>query len=115
VEVAGGGPHAPLAREALEVVLGGAQARLVLALLEPGLAPADRLARFRAPAGHPPDVEAVLRELVEDADDRWRSSWLRACAIHAARPRGVLRRVDLSTTRALGDPLVDEELALSDA
>ena len=60
-------------------------------------------------------MEAVLRDLVEDADDRWRSTWLRACAVHAARARGVLQRIDLLTTRALGDPIVDEELSLADA
>ena len=87
----------------------------VLTLLEPGLAAADRLARFRATASDAPGVEAVLRDLVEDADDRWRSPWLRACAIHAARARGALHRIDLFTTRALGDPIVDEELSISGA
>ena len=51
-----------------------------------------------------------LRDLVADADGQWRSAWLRACAIHAAKARGVLGQVDVRAARALGDPIIDEVL-----
>jgi hypothetical protein len=51
-----------------------------------------------------------LRVLVADEDDKWASAWLRACALYAARGRGVLDRLDVTAARSLGDPIVDEVL-----
>ena len=103
VELSAGGPNRALAREALEVVVGPAQARIILPVLDPESGPSTRPAR----------VDGVLRDLVEDAEGHWRSSWLRACALHAARARGAVDEIDLSAARALGDPIVDEELQRS--
>ena len=61
----------------------------------------------------PGDAAGWLRDLVEDRHDDWRSPWLRACAIRAARLTGRLGGIDLGRARALGDPVVDEELALA--
>ena len=111
--LAAGGPSAALAVEALEVGVGTAEANIVVALLDARLAPAQRLERL-APAARSPAaprlVEDWLRDLVEDADHSWRSAWLRACAIQVAGASGVLARIDLASARALGDPVVDEEL-----
>jgi len=113
VGVTAGEPSAALAVEALEVDVGPTESRLVIALLDPHLRPAERLERLIPQAGtaaDPRDAENWLQDLVEDADDGWRSAWLRACAIHAAGARGLLGGVDLASARALGDPVVDEEL-----
>jgi hypothetical protein len=112
--LAAGGPSTALAVEALEVGIGTEEAHLVVALLEPRLVPAQRLERLSPPehnSAAPSDVEDWLRDLIEDLDQRWRSPWLRACAIHVASACGVLDRIDLASARALGDPVVDEELA----
>jgi hypothetical protein len=106
----GGGADAALAVEAVEVTLGSTASRTALAILQPDLAIVERLARLGAPADAPRDPDGVLRDLIEDGDGRWRSTWVRACAIHAARARGVLERMDVTAARALGDPVVDEEL-----
>ena len=109
-----GGPSAALAVEALEVAVGSAESRLVVALLDARLEPAQRLERLAPPtrsAAAPRDVEDWLRDLVEDADQGWRSAWLRACAIHVAGACGALARMDLASARVLSDPVVDEELA----
>ena len=113
-ELASDGPGAALAAEALGVLLGRDAAPL-LALLEPGRTPAERLARLtRIPDG--PDVpggpDSWLRDLVEDPAERWRSPWLRACAIRAARLRGAAGSLDLGPARAVRDPVIDEEIAL---
>ena len=111
--VTAGEPSAALAVEALEVGVGPTESRLVVALLDPRLPPAERLARLVPPARtttDPRDAEDWLRDLVEDVDHGWRSTWLRACAIRAAGARGLLGRIDLASARALGDPVVDEEL-----
>ena len=111
-----GGSNAALAVEALEVAVGTAEAGLLGALLDRRLTPSERLERLAAAPGVTTarrDAEAWLRDIVEDADDAWRSSWLRACAIHAAAARGLLDRVDLTAARAAGDPVVDEELRLA--
>lgn len=113
VELGAGGPRGAIAREALGVVLGLHEARLALPLLEPDLEPADRLARLPSavpPAGDPMDLEDWLGDLVADADGQWRSPWLRACALHVSRARGMLDRLDLVGARAAGDPVVDEIL-----
>ncbi len=111
-ELAVGGPGAALASEALGVLL-GREGTAVVAVLEPGRTPAERLARLPALTDLPAGGEGWLRELVEDPADRWRSPWLCACAIRAARIRGVVRTMDLSRARTVGDPVVDEEIALA--
>jgi hypothetical protein len=113
VGLAAGGPSAALAVEALEVGIGPAESRPVVALIDPRLTPSERLGRLMPPdraTADPRPAEDWLRDLVEDANQGWRSAWLRACAIHVAGARGLLGRFDLSSVRALGDPVVDEEL-----
>ena len=83
----------------------------VLPLLQPDVPIEQRqglLAAWTSDA--PTELAKWLRDLVEDADDRWRSNWLRACAIHAANARGVLDEMDVQAARALGDPIIDEAL-----
>ncbi len=106
----GGGAEGALAVEAVEVTLGSAASRTVLPILEPDLSVTDRLARLGTPPDAPRDPNAALRDLIEDGDRRWRSTWVRACAIHAARARGRLDQIDLTAAQALHDPIVDEEL-----
>jgi hypothetical protein len=113
VGLTSGGPGTALAVEALEVGVGSAESRPVVALLDPRLLPAQRMERLASPtatATAPGDQEDWLRDLVEDADHGWRSRWLRACAIHVAGACGLLGQIDLASARALGDPVVDEEL-----
>jgi hypothetical protein len=112
VGIGAGGSSGALAREALDVLLSPAESKQVLPLLQPGLPIAQRLDQLPAPAsGGPTDLAGWLRDLVEDADDQWRSNWLRACAVHAANARGVLDRMDVDAARALGDPIIDEVLS----
>lgn len=108
-----GSANLPLAIEALGVVLGSERSGPVLALLQPNLTIAERLRRLPTePSSDPPsDLEGRFRDLVEDPRGEWRSPWVRACAIHAARARALLDRLDLSHARALADPIVDEVLA----
>jgi hypothetical protein len=116
VAVGAGVPSAALAVEALQVGVGPTESRLVVALLDPRLMPADRLRRIVPPASataDPRDAEDWVRDLVEDVDDAWRSAWLRACAIHDAGASGLLDRMDLASARAMGHPVVDEELGLA--
>ena len=109
VGLAPGAPNLPLALEALEVLLAADESRVVLAIVQPGLADGQRLRGL--PASSPAtDRVGTLRDLVEDPDDEWRSPWLRACAILAARAEGVLGRFDLTAARARGDPIIDEVL-----
>ena len=106
-----GGSSTPLAVEALEVLLSPIEAKQVLALLQRDLPVADRLARLPSPAGDAPsELVGWLRDLVEDADGHWRSTWLRATAIHAATGRRVLTLFDLDAARSLRDPTIDELL-----
>jgi hypothetical protein len=117
------GPAGALAVEALGVNLGHAERDRVLAVLQPGLPLAERLLRLGGPrdrpAGEgttgawPADDAAWLRDIVEDPGGRWRAPWLRACAVHAAAVRGILDGMDVGGARVLGDPVVDEELALA--
>ena len=110
--LAADGPDA-LALEALEVVLGASPAARVTPVLDDRDAVPVRLARLVAATGAPAspvDVEAVLADLVEDREAAWRSPWLRACAVRAACDREVASGLDLVPARALGDPMVDEEL-----
>ncbi len=105
------GRGSAVAAEALGVLLRPDEARRTLAILAPDLPHADRLQRLGGAGGGPADLEAMLRDLVEDRDGTWRSPWLRACAIHAAIARGRLDGMDLGTARALEDPVIDELLA----
>ena len=104
---------APLAIEALEVVLGATAAARLSPVLDPRDAPEERLRRLLVrTGGAAPDgsVHAVLADLVEDRRDVWRSAWVRACAVRAACDRGIADDLDLVPAGALGDPMVDEEL-----
>jgi hypothetical protein len=114
--VAAEGAGAALAVEAVEVAVGSDASRLLVPLLDPTLLPEHRLALLvppGAPAAGPDDAPGWLRDLVEDAEDHWRSAWLRACAIRVARAQGLLAGIDLAAARMQGDPVVDEELALA--
>jgi hypothetical protein len=115
VELAAGGRDGAIALEAVEVAIGPADARRVAPLLDPSLPIADRLARLAADPSAPGDATGWLRDLVEDPAGRWRSPWLRACAIHAAAGRDGLGTFDLSGARSLGDPIVEEELRAAGA
>jgi hypothetical protein len=111
VELGAGGSRSSLAVEALEVLLSPIEAKQVLALLQRDLPVAERLDRLPQPASDAPtDLVGWLEALVEDRDGHWRSTWLRACAIHAAKARGLLDQFDLYTARTLGDPIIDELL-----
>jgi len=104
---------APLAIEALEVVLGATAAARLMPVLDPRDPPEDRLHRLvaRTGAAHPEgSARAALTDLVEDRRDVWRSTWVRACAVRAACERGITDELDLVPAGALGDPMVDEEL-----
>lgn len=107
-----GGSSGALALEALDVLLSPAESRRVLPLLHPDLPVSERLDQLPAPGSDSPtDVVGWLQDLVADADGHWHSNWLRACAVHAAKGRGVLDQVDVDAARALGDPIIDEVLS----
>jgi hypothetical protein len=105
-----GGSSGALALEALDVLLGPEDSKLVVPLLQPGLSILERLARLPTALadGVPRDLVGFLRDIVEDPRERWRSTWLRACAIHAAKARGLLDAMDTGAARAIGDPIIDE-------
>jgi hypothetical protein len=106
------GPQQALAVEAVQVVLEPGEASLARALIHPDLTAEARLEQLTASAVVPSrDVVDCLRDIAEDAGGEWRSPWLRACALHAARGRNALDDFDLAPARALGDPIVDEVLA----
>jgi hypothetical protein len=108
------GPDA-LAVEALEVVLGSEEAARVTPVLDGRPTAGDRLRRLRAATGvtsTETDAGAILRDLVEDRGDVWRSTWVRTCAIRAANARGVASSCDFVPALALGDSAIDEELDL---
>ena len=108
-----GSRPAPLAIEALEVVLGATAAARLTPVLDSRDPPEDRLHRLLVRTGAAaPDggAHAVLADLVEDRRDVWRSTWVRACALRAACDRGIADGLDLVPAGALGDPMVDEEL-----
>jgi hypothetical protein len=115
------GPTAALAIEAMDVLLTPEDRDLVGPILRPGWTAAERLARLEQlpdvaqPGSSAPDLDAWLRDLIEDPAADWRSPWLRACAVHAAAARGILASIELEAARALGDPVVDEELAIAGA
>jgi hypothetical protein len=104
---------APLAIEALEVVLGATAAAQLTPVLDSRDPPEDRLHHLLARTGAlVPDggAHAVIADLVEDRQDVWRSTWVRACAVRAACDRGIAAELDLVPAGALGDRMVDEEL-----
>jgi hypothetical protein len=73
-----------LAVEWLDVTLAGTD-RSAIPLLEPGLPERARLHRLtRAVPLAELSVSEALRDLVLDAELRWRQPWLRACALYAA-------------------------------
>ncbi len=111
VELEAGGSTGALALEALGVLLDAREASVVLPLLQPDLSIADRHRGLKVSVGtDPTDAAGWLRNMIEDAGGLWRSTWIRACAIHAAAGRGVLDQVDTSAAEAIGDPVIDEEL-----
>jgi hypothetical protein len=101
-----------MAMEAIGVLLAPEEARAVVAVVSPAGDPGGGRAHLPAPPGAPVDVAGWVRDLVEDRGGAWRSPWLRACAIRAARDRGELASLDLGPARAVGDPLIEEELAI---
>ena len=115
VELGAGGSSNALALEALEVLLSPAEAKQVVPLLQPDLPYGKRLEGLPKPASNAPsDLAGWLKDVVEDADGHWRSTWLRACAIHAATSHRVLDRINLDRARGLHDPIVDEILVEAD-
>jgi hypothetical protein len=90
----GGGDDRAVAHavEAVEIHLPPGRARLVMPLLENRLTDAERVAQLRRLAQIPAfDPAAALADIADDPEDRWRSPWLAACAIHAAFVLGVAR------------------------
>ncbi len=113
VELGEGGSIGALALEALDVLLSRTESRQVIPLLRPALTVSERVHQLPAEArtrDGPKDLLGWLQDLAEDPPSHWRSVWLRACAIHAAKARGVLDGVDVEAARALGDPIIDEIL-----
>ena len=113
VALTGGSGPAPLAMEALQVVLGASLAARLTPVLDTRNSPEDRLHDLVARTGAPVSgggAQAVLTDLVEDPRQAWRSTWVRACAVRAACDRGLAGTMDLAPARALGDLMVDEEL-----
>jgi hypothetical protein len=73
-----------LALEWLDVTLSGSD-RAAVTLLEPGLTPEVRLRVLTRTFPIPPrTVPAIVLDLVEDHDVRWRRPWIAACALLAA-------------------------------
>ena len=102
-----GGRPAPLAIEALEVVLGATAAARVTPVLDSRDPPEERLHRLlvRTGAAAPEGgAHAVLADLVEDRRDVWRSTWVRACAVRAACDRGIADELDLVPAGRPGRP-----------
>jgi hypothetical protein len=108
-----------LAAEALEVTLGREAAAQVVAVLTPGLPTAERQRPLapRSVVASARDGRQWLLDIAADEAGLWRSAWLRACAIRAARLTGALRS-GRSPGAELGraedvDGTVAEELALA--
>jgi len=102
-----------IAEEALEVALGRRAAMAVVGLLAPGLSPHARAERLSGGSAEPARTSKEwLLELAEDRDGRWRSPWLRACVVRAARLGGFAREIDRTALAAAREPIVAEELAL---
>jgi hypothetical protein len=73
-----------LALEWLDVTLSGSD-RAAVTLLEPGLTPEARLRALMRTFPIPPkSLPAIVLDLVEDRDVRWRRAWIAACALLAA-------------------------------
>lgn len=105
---------AALAAESLEVTLGRLAAADIVALLAPGLEPAERLHAVSARAA--PAVARTAREwlldIAEDGRSVWRSPWLRACAIRAVRRHRLVDGSPVRITNRHADPVMAEELGL---
>jgi hypothetical protein len=78
------GMHRGLALELIESAGDRQDIELAITLLEPALDVGDRLGRLRRLAPPSTDFRAWLRDVVTDPEARWRSAWLRACALYAA-------------------------------
>jgi hypothetical protein len=77
-----------LAIEVLEVRLSGDEAAQAVPVLRTDLSDSVRLEMLKRVAPiRAPDREQVFVEIAEDADSRWRSPWLRACALFEANPQ----------------------------
>jgi hypothetical protein len=107
-----------VALEWLDVTLTGTE-RAVIALVEPELSTEARLGCLghRVSMGQPAR-DAALRDLIEDADDRWRRPYLSACALLAAVNSDTesvnlpaIARVDSVEAAAPAPDLVTETLA----
>jgi hypothetical protein len=113
------GPHRALALEALEVTLDPAHGRQILALVDAELATKHRLERLAEASAGAPDgsgpqgLTDLLREIVADPRDDWRSAWVTACAMYTAQARGTWDLLDTRRAQALDDPAIDELLALA--
>ena len=57
---------------------------LAITLLDPALDVGGRLVRLRSFAPPSMDTGAWLRDIITDPEARWRSAWLRTCALYAA-------------------------------
>jgi hypothetical protein len=90
-----------LAIEWLDVALTGAD-RAVVAILQPDLSDRDRMSLLsrRFPLA-PASPRAILFELVDSRDRRWRNPWLKACAFYAA--ASGLPEIDLDLMAAAVD------------
>jgi hypothetical protein len=72
-----------LAMEWMDVTFEGVD-RCAAAVLEPGLEWHERLQRLQREFALPPlDASAILRDLIDDPDRRWRRPWIAACALVA--------------------------------
>ena len=78
----GEGARRALGVEALDVVVTRAEAAVVLPLVRHDLTPDERAARLR----HTPerDPHEWIADMTDDPEGMWRSSWVAACAHHAA-------------------------------
>ena len=99
---------AALALEALGATLPRWDATVALALLRADAPHAEQLAGL-VPLDASDRPTDWLADLVDDPDDRWRSPWLRACALYTARVQGL----DIGSPAPIDDPDVAEVLAWS--